>query len=275
MAGTNGAPGGLSGDTQRAFLLAWCCAMGIASLVISINILARLQEAPSEAASAFIDELTSAAALAIAFVLPGLMVLWIRRARPPLPVALVAIGLGFAAFMVVHIGGCVALRALLYPWLIAATYGFDPAGPEMPFEMAKDLIAYAASSAGFAVILAWLPKIRLGARTAPVAATFDIQDGSRLVRTPVGEIIAVQSAGNYAEFQLADGRRLLMRTSLAALQAALEPSGFVRTHRSWLVNSGRVTGLRPEGSGDYAVELGGFEAPVSRRFPAALAALRG
>jgi DNA-binding LytR/AlgR family response regulator len=51
--------------------------------------------------------------------------------------------------------------------------------------------------------------------------------------------------------------------------------GFVRTHRSWLVNPARVTGLRPEGSGDYAVELGAVEAPLSRRFPQALAALRG
>jgi DNA-binding LytR/AlgR family response regulator len=40
------------------------------------------------------------------------------------------------------------------------------------------------------------------------------------------------------------------------------------------VNSARVTGLRPEGSGDYAVELGAVEAPLSRRFREALAVLR-
>ena len=86
--------------------------------------------------------------------------------------------------------------------------------------------------------------------------------------------MAVRSAGNYAEFLLADGRRPLMRTPLAALEARLAPLGFVRTHRSWLVNAARVTGVKPEGSGDYAVELDEVEAPLSRRFREALAILR-
>ena len=82
------------------------------------------------------------------------------------------------------------------------------------------------------------------------------------------------SAGNYVEVLLADGRRPLMRATLAAVEVELERFGFVRVHRSWLVNTGRVTGLRPEGSGDWTVELGSVEAPVSRRFPDALARLK-
>ena len=65
-----------------------------------------------------------------------------------------------------------------------------------------------------------------------------------------------------------------MRASLTAIEAQLAPLGFVRTHRSWLVNAARVTELRPEKSGDYAVGLGSLEAPLSRRFPEALARLR-
>ena len=95
-----------------------------------------------------------------------------------------------------------------------------------------------------------------------------------MVRTQLSDILAVRSAGNYAEFLLSDGRRPLMRTSLGGLQGRLGPQGFVRTHRSWLVNAARVTGLRPEGSGDYAVELGAVEVPLSRRFREALEALR-
>jgi DNA-binding LytR/AlgR family response regulator len=106
-------------------------------------------------------------------------------------------------------------------------------------------------------------------------ASFDIRDGARLVRVPVSEILAVRSAGNYAEFLLADGRRPLMRSSLGALETGMAEHGFLRTHRSWLVNPSRVTGLRPEGSGDYAIELGAVEAPLSRRFPQALSTLRG
>lgn len=248
--------------------------MAITALVISINVLGRLQETPSEVAAAFVDELTSAAALAFAFVLPGVTVLWMRRFRPPILAGVAVLAAGLTVFAVVHIGGCFAMRALLYPVLVGQTYGLDLTSREMPFEMAKDIIAYSASAGGYAVILAWRPAVRLVTMPSPAAATFDIQDGSRLVRTPVTEILAVRSAGNYTEFQLSDGRRILMRTSLGGLQEMLEPSGFVRTHRSWLVNSGRVTGLRPEGSGDYAIELGDIEAPLSRRYPAALAALR-
>jgi DNA-binding LytR/AlgR family response regulator len=35
-----------------------------------------------------------------------------------------------------------------------------------------------------------------------------------------------------------------------------------------------MTGLKPEGSGDYTVELGSVTVPLSRRFPQALAKLR-
>jgi DNA-binding LytR/AlgR family response regulator len=74
---------------------------------------------------------------------------------------------------------------------------------------------------------------------------------------------------------LSDGRRLLMRSPLSAVEAELAPRGFIRTHRSWLINPRRMTALRPEGSGDYCIELGSLSVPLSRRFPEALARLRG
>ena len=113
------------------------------------------------------------------------------------------------------------------------------------------------------------------ARETPVRpVSFDIRDGARLIRAPLGDILAVASAGNYVEFILADGRRPLMRATLAAVEVELERCGFVRTHRSWLVNAARMSGLRPEGSGDWTVELGALEAPLSRRYSEALERLR-
>jgi DNA-binding LytR/AlgR family response regulator len=107
------------------------------------------------------------------------------------------------------------------------------------------------------------------------APTFDIRDGAKLTRVKFDEILAITSAGNYVEFVLRDGRRLLMRSPLSALETELATQGFLRTHRSWLVNAKQVTALRPEGSGDYAVELQSLTVPLSRRFPEALAKLRG
>jgi DNA-binding LytR/AlgR family response regulator len=115
-------------------------------------------------------------------------------------------------------------------------------------------------------------------RQQPVAAPglrlFDIRDGARLVRVPINDILAITSAGNYVEFVLRDGRKPMMRKPLSALEAELAADGFVRTHRSWLVNAMQVTGLKPEGSGDYEVEIGSVAVPLSRRFPEALAKLR-
>ena len=85
----------------------------------------------------------------------------------------------------------------------------------------------------------------------------------------LADILAVSSAGNYVEFALADGRKLLMRRPLSAVESELSGCGFVRTHRSWLVNEKAVTGLSPEGSGDYDVRPGQPECsavtPLSRR----------
>jgi hypothetical protein len=103
----------------------------------------------------------------------------------------------------------------------------------------------------------------------------DIKDGARLIRSRVADIVAVTSAGNYVEVVLADGRRPLMRSTLAAAESRLAPHGFVRTHRSWLINAARVRELTAVGSGDFTLQLeGGAEAPLSRRFPAALERLR-
>ena len=69
------------------------------------------------------------------------------------------------------------------------------------------------------------------------------------------------------EFHLADGRELLMRTTLSAIEAALAAHGFSRTHRSWLVNRGRVVETRRAGGGDFELTLaGGLKVPLSRRW---------
>jgi DNA-binding LytR/AlgR family response regulator len=63
--------------------------------------------------------------------------------------------------------------------------------------------------------------------------------------------MAVAWAGNFVEFILEDGRKLLMRSPVSALANEFGSRGFVRTHRSWLVNARQITALEPEGSGDH------------------------
>ena len=147
--------------------------------------------------------------------------------------------------------------------------------PHFGYELAKDALGYALFIAAFGLVEHLLRQKSL-IETPGQTLTFDIRDGSKLNRVRLDEVLAIASAGNYVEFVLRDGRKLLMRSPLSALEDELSPRGFLRTHRSWLINAGQVTALKPEGSGDYTVELGNVTAPLSRgRFPAALARLRG
>lgn len=176
-----------------------------------------------------------------------------------------------ATWSALHVVGMMSLRLGVYGWADAGPYDPGPAGEVYLYEFRKDLISYAAL-----VALFWVLRRLRRTREAPLRpVSFDIRDGARIIRAPVGDILAVSSAGNYVEFWLADGRRPLMRATLAAIEVELEPFGFVRAHRSWLVNGARVTGLTPDGSGDWTVELGTVEVPLSRRYPGALARLKG
>jgi len=180
---------------------------------------------------------------------------------------------GALIYSPLHIGGFIALRTLAY-WMMGGHYHFGNFWPQFLYELRKDCLAYLLFQAGFALIDHLLRQQQL-IQIPGQSLTFDIRDGARLTRVRLSDILAITSAGNYVEFVLQDGRRLLMRSPLSAVEGDLSGRGFVRTHRSWLVNETAVTGLTPEGSGDYGVALGSLTAPLSRRFPAALARLRG
>ena len=177
-------------------------------------------------------------------------------------------------FASAHVGSFIALRIFAY-WVLGGHYHVGHFWTQFLYELRKDGFGYLMFLAGFALIERLLRQQQPAAPLAPAAdTTFDIRDGAKLTRVRLSEILAVTSAGNYVEFALADGRRLLMRKALAALENDLESRGFVRTHRSWLVNAARVTALKPEGSGDYEISLGSLDVPLSRRFKAALIKLR-
>jgi len=176
-----------------------------------------------------------------------------------------------AIWSALHVVSMMSLRLAVYGLTDAGPYEPGPAGDVYLYEFRKDLLSYAAFVALFWI----LRRLRRTNQRTLRPVSFDIRDGARIIRAPVGDILAVSSAGNYVEFWLADGRRLLMRATLAAIEVELEAYGFVRAHRSWLVNGARVTGLVPDGSGDWTVELGPIQAPLSRRYPEALARLKG
>jgi hypothetical protein len=176
------------------------------------------------------------------------------------------------AFSAQHCLGMWTLRRIAYT-IASASYGWSVPFGQVLYEFRKDVVTYVI----IAVIRQGLRHARRPApQAAPAPATFDIKDGARLHRVPAADILAIASAGNYVEILLADGRKIMMRATLSGLLAEPALAAFLRVHRSWLVNPGAVRGITPEGSNDFSLTLaGGAAIPLSRRYPEALAQLRG
>lgn len=261
-----------SGTRRRAFLYTLGGVAVLAALINTSGVISHVHNAPDRGLMGpIVGEASSWATIVLFFWIP-----WIGfRLGPPLerPSWRLLVHLpAVLAYSSCHVGGFVLLRTIFYQ-VIGAQYHFGPVWRNFAYEFGKDALAYVSFIAAFAFVEHLLseksekgqPKQRL---------TFDIRDGTKLSRVKLADIVAVMSAGNYVEFVMSDGRRLCMRSSLSALESELQPHGFLRTHRSWLVNINHVTAINPEGSGDYCVSLGTVSVPLSRRFPEALAKLR-
>lgn len=83
-------------------------------------------------------------------------------------------------------------------------------------------------------------------------------------RVPLAEIEYVEAAGDYMCIA-AGGTTHVVRTSLKSLFKRLRPAGFLRVHRSTIVNSNRIRRFRSNGHGDGWVQLAdGTELRCSR-----------
>jgi hypothetical protein len=185
---------------------------------------------------------------------------------------------GALAFSVLHVAGMVLLRKAGYAALSSEGYDFGPVGTGFLYELRKDALAFALIVSAF-----WLSE-RLGGRqvvevvspvpSVPTQAAIWLRDGTVSVRVAPGDIAWVASAGNYVEFALASGEKHLIRSTLQAEEERLQPLGFVRIHRTRLVNAIRLRRIATRPSGDFDVELDTGETLAgSRRYRADTAAL--
>jgi two-component system, LytTR family, response regulator len=87
------------------------------------------------------------------------------------------------------------------------------------------------------------------------------------------EVIAVEAQGNYVLLQRASSSHLL-RASISTLAERLRPYGFIRIHRSVLVNAACVQEVQPWTTGEYLLRTrGGKEYTVSRTYKGSLRSL--
>jgi two-component system LytT family response regulator len=88
----------------------------------------------------------------------------------------------------------------------------------------------------------------------------------RILFLDVAEIVAVQAEGNYVSLRHRPNPYLL-RESLSSMAEKLKPYGFIRIHRSVIVNISAVEEIQPLPTGEYRLRVkGGKEYLVTRTY---------
>ena len=83
-----------------------------------------------------------------------------------------------------------------------------------------------------------------------------VRVGQRIVVVRTSDIQWIEAEGNYARIH-AGGRHYLLRQTLNALEASLDPQHFVRVHRSAIVGVDHVREVHPLARGSYDLVLEG------------------
>lgn len=265
--GTNGAGGWSPGPWTTVALIG-----ALVAVVTSTSVMMELQRGGSRThwIEPVLWESTSFASIVALAPLIG----WAVQRWPPRPdrlpiFALTHLGLTIP-FSLAHVLFIWLTREAAY-WAAGARYGFFDDGVAMTilYEWRKDILSYAS----IAAVYAWFQH-RAEAATAarPNDTRIELRDGASAVFLSPVDVLSVEAAGNYVEFSTS-ARKHMVRGTLAAWEARLAALGFVRVHRSRLVNRGRVSAIRPTASGDVEITLDdGRVVAGSRRYRDALEA---
>jgi len=179
---------------------------------------------------------------------------------PPRSPGRITLHLGFAAL------SSLALNALFQLASVVAS----PAGARWERVLPDALLFLPMNAATYLGILAvrewWIRRPARGIAAAPaLPETIDTKLGSKLSRIPVAEVAWIEARGDYVKLHTATGAHLASRR-MGELAELLRPLGFVRIHRSAIVNPSRVRVLEPRSHGDSQVTLqDGTELRVSRQ----------
>jgi two-component system, LytTR family, response regulator len=93
-----------------------------------------------------------------------------------------------------------------------------------------------------------------------------VKSKERVRLVPVDDIDWFESAGNYVRLHVGS-ERFLLRQTMNGLEKKLDPTRFVRIHRTTIVNVQRIRDTRPASHGDHIVVLhDGTQLQMSRAY---------
>lgn len=120
-----------------------------------------------------------------------------------------------------------------------------------------------------------VPAAELAAAARPPSQFLEripVRDGTRVFIIPIAKLDYVEAQDDYVALVSA-GKKHLKQQTISSLESGLDPSRFMRIHRSYIVNLERVARLEPYGKDSHvAVLTDGAQLPVSK---SGFARLRG
>lgn len=221
-------------------------------------------------------------------LVPGLV--WFTRRRPlhwdtwrsQLPWHLLA----SVVFSLLHVVGMVALRKLVYASQ-GMVYDFGPWPTELFYEYLKDIRSYATMVSIIEVYRFIRRRLQgeaslldcpdEGEPLEPVdrPERFLVRKLGREFLIAANDIEWLQAAGNYVNLRVR-GHDYPLRSTIAGIEARLDPDLFARVHRSYIVNLERIVSIEPLDTGDARLHLhDGGALPCSRRYRDTLKARAG
>jgi two-component system LytT family response regulator len=117
------------------------------------------------------------------------------------------------------------------------------------------------------------PLVESGPNVSP--DVYPVRSGEKFVLLHIADITVIVAAGNYVSLHV-KGKAWLARTTMSEIEARFATLGFVRIHRSTIVNISRVQELLPLDNGEFEVVLqDGQEFRLSRSYRAAVKKITG
>lgn len=95
---------------------------------------------------------------------------------------------------------------------------------------------------------------------------FFVRENDRIQSIPLDGVLFIEADDKYVRIHSKNTKHYV-RNTISNLEKRLDPSRFLRSHRSFIVNRDCVDRLESAGRGDYRIVLkGGRELPLSRRY---------
>jgi two-component system response regulator LytT len=88
-----------------------------------------------------------------------------------------------------------------------------------------------------------------------------VKEGRAMVRIDCRNITWLEADGNYTTINLTDNKRRVVRTSLSDLAEQLPTSGYLRIHKSFVINKKQVSEIKT-----YSIMIEGNELPIGRSY---------